>query len=491
MTNIKDLSKKRIAILGIGVNNQELLLWLLKHGVKNITIFDKNPNVKFPMSNQTQMFNVKCQTGKKYLDGLEKFDMVFRTPGISYFHPKIQTAIKNGVEISSQTKLFFDLCPAKIIGITGTKGKGTTATLIYKILRLASEYSSFSGSLASLFPRPARSTATSFGMHPRPHIFLAGNIGKDPFEFLDRVKRNDIVVLELSSFQLQDLHKSPHIAVILNITSDHLDYHKKTKEYVDAKLNIVRHQSKKDFTVINLDYLTSFKFAAASPTDNDYYFSTRKSVDLGTFILDEKIILRTEEKEYNICKTSDIKLLGPHNLENICAAVSASYLAGADIQSIKKIITTFAGREHRLELVREHKRVKFYNDSASTNPDTAIAAIKSFSAPIILIAGGSDKGADYSKLGKVIAEAKNIKKIILVGKTAGKIESGIRNYKLRIKNKTKIEKYHSFAEAINKAIKSSESGDIVLLSPASASFDMFKNYEERGNIFKKIVNNIR
>jgi UDP-N-acetylmuramoylalanine--D-glutamate ligase len=307
-----DYSDKKIGILGFGVENQALFQWLISHKAISITICDKDDNIskKFPISNfqfpiNFQLSNVKFKTGKDYLKNLTDFDVVFRTPGISPLTPELVRAKKKGVGISSEIKLFMDLCPARTIGVTGTKGKGTTSSLIFEILK-----SNFQFLLRPRSGRAISNFQTNIqNLIPKTKIYLGGNIGNAPIEFLDKLTKDDVVVLELSSFQLMDLEKSPNIAVVLDIESDHLDYHKNRTEYVSAKENIVRYQSKKDYTVINLDYMTSYKFAAISKTENDYYFSRRKSVDLGAYVewISKKkgshfgkIILRTEEKDYEI-----------------------------------------------------------------------------------------------------------------------------------------------------------------------------------------------
>lgn len=459
---VNNIFNKKIAILGFGLENQSLLKYFIKHNAKNITICDKNKNIK-----KKEKKNIKWNLGDNYLKKIDNFDIIFRTPGIPYLTKEILKAQKKDVKISSQIKYFFDKCLAKIIGVTGTKGKGTTSTLIYQILKKS--------------------------LSKKSKIYLAGNIGKAPIDFLDKLTKNDWVVLELSSFQLQDLKKSPHIAVVLNITSDHLDYHKDTSEYVEAKTNIVRYQKKEDFTVINLDYLTSFRFAAISPGENDYYFSVKKSVDLGAFVKWNKgkdsskwgeLIIRTKKKDFSITKTYNIPIVGMHNLENILAASMASYLVGAKIKNIKSVIEKFKGLTYRIEPIKNKFGVTYYNDSASTNPDTTIAAIKSFEKPIILIAGGSDKGANYDSLGKEISKRK-IKKVILLGKTAQKIKKSILKYK---KNKDlSILIVKDLKEAVLKAKKEAKKDDVVLFSPASASFDMFRNYKQRGEQFNKII----
>jgi len=409
---------------------------------------------------------------------LDKFDVVFRTPGISPLKKQLIKAKKRGVEISSQIKLFFDLCPAKIIGVTGTKGKGTTTSLIYEILKFNQLQIANSKQLK------------------KSQVFLGGNIGTPPLMFLDKLTENDIVVLELSSFQLHDLEKSPNIAVILDIKLDHLDYHKNRSEYVKAKKNIVKFQKKDDFVVVNMDYLTSFEFGAVSPASNILYFSRKKFVDLGAYVRwdkdlkNGKIILNTLEKTYFICKTTEVTLKGRHNLENICAAITASFVAGAKINTIKKIVAKFKGLEHRLEFVNEINGVKYYNDSFSTTPETTIAAIKSFTEPIVLIVGGSEKGSDYSELGKEIVNA-CVKTVIAIGLTGKKIIKSIKqNNKLTKKQIKIIQNCKNMKDIINTAKKEANSGDVVILSPASASFDMFKNYKDRGDQFKDRVKKI-
>lgn len=449
-----DLLVKKIAILGYGVNNQALLKWLVNHGAKNITICDRDIDLKNKINKE--FLHLQFQLGGNYLDGLEKFDIAFRTPGIPYLHPKIQEAKAHNVEISSQTKLFFALSPAKIIGVTGTKGKGTTSTLIQKIL----------------------------SQNKNNQTYLAGNIGADPFEFLDQLLAKDWVILELSSFQLQDLDISPHIAVVLNVTSDHLDYHRDTIEYIEAKTNIVRHQKNKDFAVINMDYMTSFCFAEMT-NGRTWYFSRYKAVDFGAYVKNNdmscgEIILQTEDTEYVVAKLEELKLKGEHNLENICAAVTASYLSGASIEDIRSTVKSFTGLSMRLEEVYEENGVKFYNDSASTNPDTTIAAIKSFTNPIILIAGGSSKGANYEILGQEI-DKNNIKAVILMGKTGPEIKRNIKNTNIEVVDA------QSLSQAVNEAKCRAVKGDVIVFSPASASFDMFRDYRHRGEEFNSLI----
>lgn len=466
---MKDFNNKRLAILGLGTENVALVRYLLRQGAKIVVCDEKQKGELGESYRKVKDWPIQFRLGPHYLDHLEDFEVIFRTPGLPYLHPKIQAAKKAGVKISSQIKLFFELCPSPICGVTGTKGKGTTATLISKILEWKIQ-------------NPKSKFQTNFKSQiPKSKIFLGGNIGNPPTEFLDELTKDDIVILELSSFQLQDLERSPHIAVVLDVKVDHLNYHRDEKEYIEAKQNIVRHQKKNDYAVINADYLTSFEFGSLTPAEI-YWFSRRKSVDQGVWIKNQKFILRIDDRDFEIADVQNTLLKGEHNLENICAAITASYLAGAALESIKKAVKTFRGLEHRLEFIKEASGVKFYNDSFSTTPETCIAAIKSFAEPIILLIGGSEKNADYSELGKAISKS-SVKAVINIGQTGLKIIEKIANPQIKI-----IRPIQSMEGAVERAKKLALKGDVVLLSPASASFDRFLNYKERGEIFKKEIN---
>ena len=399
---------KNIVVLGQGQEGRDLLEWLKSNTQKcRIKVFDRIKTVD-----------------------LRKFDLVFRSPGFWRLSPMFK---QTGAEISSVTKLFFDLCPAKIIGVTGTKGKGTTTTLIYKMLRAQGK-----------------------------RAFIAGNIGKPMLKLLPRLKPDDWVCLELSSFQLQDLTKSPHISVVLNITQDHLDIHRNLQEYRQAKTNIVRHQKQKDFAVLNADYATTKKLAALTKA-KVYWFSS---------------------KTLKIDRTK-VKLRGSHNLENIAAAMTAAGLAGVSIKNQEKIIYSFAGLEHRLEPVRTVAGVQYFNDSFSTTPETAMAAIKSFTEPMALILGGSDKGSDYRQLGRTISLQPNLKAVILIGQMGPVIKRFIKNYHGLV-----VQGGKNMKEIVKQSQNLAVRGEVIVLSPACASFDMFKNYKDRGNQFKLWVNQL-
>ena len=409
---INYLKGKKIAILGFGREGLSTLRFLKKNGIKSKAL--------------------DIKTDKDYLSHLDQFDVIFRTPGFPRLHPKLLAAEKKGAIISSQIKLFFDLCPGKIIGITGTKGKTTTALLAYEILK--NKYKNY--------------------------LFVAGNFGKPALNLLPLLKKNSLIILELSSFQLQDLDKSPHIAVITNLTLDHMDpggkfassTHQTAKEYFDAKMNILKHQKSGDFAVIH----RSLK-------------SKTKKIGKGKKIYPAPLFLKT-------------KLKGGHNLENIALAAEIGRISKVSERNILETVKNFKGVEHRLEFVKKINGVSFYNDSAATNPDATLAALESFDEPIHLILGGSDKGLNYKNLGRYILKSKKIKTIALIGQ--------IKNNLFKILgggNENKIKKFENFKKAVLTLYKKANKNELVLLSPAAASFGMFENYAHRGNQFKKLV----
>ncbi len=427
---------KKIAVVNAGgkVESASNAEFFEKKGAK-VTIFD-------------------LTQGDNYLEKLNEFDLVVRSPGV-----KLEL-LKNVAKekITSQTKLFFDLAPCKIIGVTGTKGKGTTSSLIYGMLK-----------------------KQGFD------AYLGGNIGEPPLNFLDKLNAQSIVVLELSSFQLLDLKKSPHIAVMLMTTSEHLDYHKDLEEYVNAKRNILKFQTEKDFAIVNRDYPASNE-SDVHTNGKVFYVSTERNGYEGCSVKDNAVFLKLNGKEEKLIDASQILLPGKHNLENVSAAVLAAILSGVSKENIVSVLKTFKGLDHRLELVATINGVKYYDDSFSTTPETAIAAINAFNNPEILILGGSSKNSNFEELGEVISTAGNIKAIIGIGVEWERIKAQFRvqNSKFII-----IEGANNMEKIVKSAAKISLPGDIVLLSPACASFDMFKNYKDRGGQFKKEVEKIK
>jgi UDP-N-acetylmuramoylalanine--D-glutamate ligase len=476
---LSDLKGKKIALLGMGLENIFLADFLINNGILDIELRDQKDLLEIGESvpadakellNQVLSNRLQHSFSSDYLKGLEKFDIVFRTPGLPYLTPEIQRAKESGTEISSQIKLFFDLCPAKIIGITGTKGKGTTATLISEILGKSKVQSS------------------------KSKVFLLGNIGKAAVNHLDDIKANDFVILELSSFQLQDLEQSPYVSVITNLGEDHLNYHKTLEEYWGSKANIVKYQSANNFAVINQDYLTTFELS----TETDakiLYFSGKNFVDEGAYAKSKvpspeskvkEVILRIDNHEEVVCSSDELKIVGGHNLENIAAASIVGKICGVSIDEIRKAVIDFKGLEHRLEFVVEKNGIKYFNDSFATNPVATLAAIKAFEQPVVLIIGGSEKNLDYAKLVSEIASTKNIKSVVYIGDTGKRLAEFLKQagYDNIIPGGERMSDILSVAE------EQACAGDVILLSPASASFGLFKDYKDRGERFKEAIHQL-
>ena len=450
---------KHIAVLGAGVEGLSSVEFLVKHGAK-VSLHDRKEVFDAETKKRLAPHKIELITGKTYLQGLTQYDMIVRSPGIKPTLPEIVAAEKMGVTITSQTKLFFALCPAPIIGVTGTKGKGTTSSLIAEMLR-----------------------AEGWDAH------LGGNIGLPPFTFLDQLSNTSWVVLELSSFQLQDLDKSPHIAVMLMVTSEHLDYHKDVYEYIDAKRNIVRTQQKTDYAVLNWDYPASHESDIYTEGKVFQVSREREVSGDGAFVRQGKVVVRRDGKESEIIAVEEVLLPGRHNWENICSAVMAATLAGVAKKHMATVLRSFTGLEHRLELVREVRGVKYYDDSFSTTPETAIAAIEAFTVPQVLILGGSSKNSDFSALGTLLSLHPSIRAIIGIGEEWRRIKAEI-NIPQKVEGKEKltiVEGLKTMEDIVATAAQLAEPGDVVLLTPACASFDMFKSYKDRGNQFKTLV----
>lgn len=453
---MKDFKDKKVAILGFGIEGKDILSFLKGRGAK-ISIFDQKEEKELDLGKYDDI-ELKLYCGDGYdLSKLTKFDVIFRSPGVYRYLPEIVSAEEKGAKVSSATKLFFDLCPSKIVGVTGTKGKGTTSTLINNILK-----------------KDGR------------NVFLAGNIGRPYLEILPKLTKDSIVVLELSSFQLIDMAKSPHVAVVLNITQDHLDWHKDKEEYIDAKKSIVKNQDINDFAVINADYGIPMSFEGLTKS-RKYYFSNKKEVN-GSYIERGKIIINTDGKKEIVGETINLLLKGEHNFENVTAAACTAYLLGAHLRSIQKAVFSFKGLEHRLEFIGEFDGKSYYNDSFATSPQPTIAAVGAFNEPTTVIIGGSGKGLDYSVLAKGLLDKKNLENVVLIGQVAGEIKDELLKVGLKV-NIPDMDKSDMF-EIVKKASEITPDGGVVLLSPAAASFDMFENYKDRGNKFKEAVHKL-
>lgn len=451
---MNEFSGKSVAVLGLGIEGVDAVKYLVSSGA-NVTVLDQKSESEIgDYISKISHLKFASRFGPTYLDHLDDYDTIFRSPGIKLSLPQLQTAKEKGVITTSSTKEFFRHCPSKIIGVTGTKGKGTTSSLIAAILK------------TSGIP-----------------VHLAGNIGTPMLSLLPQLIAQDWVVLELSSFQLQDLEQSPHISVVTNITVDHLDYHATRQEYREAKENILKFQAPHDFAVVNRDDPTSMQLVNQTPAQK-YFYSLSPFSANGTYIKDGRIFFHKDNSKTIIGDVGKLKLRGQHNWSNTTAAITASLLAGADIDSIKQAVYNFPGLEHRLELVADINGVKYYNDSFGTTPETTIAAIKSFSEPIVLIVGGSEKGSDFTKLGEEISNS-SVKAVIAIGQMTDRIRSSIE--KAGVFHGQIITGLKSMPEIVATASQIADLGDVVLLSPAAASFDMFKNYKERGNLFKHEV----
>lgn len=447
-----NVAGKNITVIGIGISNLPLIKYLVSLGA-NVTACDRR-SAKDLGENYTELekLGVKFNLGDGYLNNLSG-DMIFKTPGMRYDVPELLKAKENGSIVTSEMEVFFEVCPSHIIAVTGSDGKTTTTTLIHKMM-------------------------TDAGYK----TWLGGNIGNPLLTDTEKMKENDWVILELSSFQLHTMRKSPEIAVITNISPNHLDMHKDYKEYIDAKKNIMLYQNEGDTLIVNADNQVTADIGK-SANGAVKYFSRNGMADV---YLDGNIIKRGIVEILNI---KDIKIPGMHNVENYMAAIAAvSGLVSKEV--IVNVAKTFGGVEHRIELVRTLDGVKYYNSSIDSSPNRTINTLRVFPNKVIMIAGGKDKGIPYDEIGPALAE--HVKVLILIGATSDKIQEALDAEINKTGNGKDIEviRATSYEDAVNTARSKAHDGDVVLLSPASTSFDMFRNFEERGNLFKKIVNEL-
>ncbi|MEI6131933.1 MAG: UDP-N-acetylmuramoyl-L-alanine--D-glutamate ligase [Bacillota bacterium] len=457
----KSIAGKKIAVLGLGISNLPLIEFLYDMDAV-ITVFDSSDEKK--LSDRIEKianYKVQFSFGDNYLNYLNQgFDYIFRSPGIRPDLPQIIEAVANGTILTSEMETFFELCPAQIFGVTGSDGKTTTTTLI-----------------------------TEFLKEEGYKCWVGGNIGTPLLNKVKDISPDDKVILELSSFQLMTFKISPDIAVITNLSPNHLDYHLNYKEYIDSKLNIYKYQFQKHSgakcrLILNFDDNDSKNLQKSIDEDitDLKWFARETFIEKGASYKDGSLYLDNEM----IIKRSEIRLLGDHNVENYLAAIAATqdYVSAKSIQAVSK---RFTGVEHRLEFVREYNGVKYYNDSIASSPSRTSAGLKAFDQKVILLAGGKDKGISYYGFGEIIVE--KCKKVILIGATADLILNSINHYFESIcrPNSLEIFRCTTYEEMVSLSSKISEIGDVVLLSPASTSFDMFTNFEERGIIFKELV----
>ena len=452
------LKFRKVAIIGLGVSNIPLIDYMFEKKA-NVTVFDdrEEESIQKEVLDKINKYKFKFYFGKDSLKNLKNFDIIFRSPSCLPTKPELMAEETRGAIVTTEIEMLMKICPCKILGVTGSDGKTTTTSLINSILKKAGY-----------------------------NTYLGGNIGTPLFTKLNEITPDDIVVLELSSFQLMGMDISPNISVITNITPNHLNIHKDYQEYIDSKKNIFKFQNKDDIVVLNYDNEIT-RNCEKEANSKVVFFSGKTKLDDG-FIVDEKIIKECNDGiRKHILDTKDVLLRGEHNFENIATALAATkILVNTDIAI--EAIKEFKPVEHRLEFVREIDKVKWYNDSVSSSPTRTIAGLKSFDEDIILIAGGYDKNLDYTSIAKPIIE--KVKGLILIGQTSGKIYEAVKK-ELEEQNKNlDIYMCDNLQDTINLANKISKPGQVVLFSPASASFDMFKNFADRGIKFKNLVNNL-
>ena len=447
-----------VAVVGVGVSNMPLIRYLVERGAV-VTAHDKRTAEEMGDAYaELEKLGVSTVLGETYLDKIdESVKMIFKTPGVRYDKPAILEAVERGAELTSEMELFFELCPAEIIAVTGSDGKTTTTSLINDML-------------------------TRGGYK----CFLGGNIGRPLVDEVENIKPDDKVVVELSSFQLHTMKQSAHISVVTNVTPNHLDWHIDFDEYVDSKRAVFKFQNPGDRAVFNYDNDITRGFGEES--ENGVYFSRREKLENG-YCLNGNVISKFKNGalEREILNIEDIYIPGMHNVENYMAAIAAvDGLVSDDV--IRETAKGFTGVAHRIEFVRELDGVKYYNDSIASSPARTTAGLNSFTQKVVLIAGGYDKLIPFDDFGPVVAE--HVKKLVLCGLTAEKIEKAVKAADNYNAEDLPIYRVSDFKMAIEKAKEIAEPGDVVILSPACASFDMFKNFEERGNTFKDIVNGL-
>ena len=452
------LKTKKVGLIGFGISHINLVKLFLKKGI-SVTVFDKRTkkDIGYEYNNMVEN-NITFCLGKDYLYNLSSMDIIFRTPGMDYDDPVISKLRAMGKVITSEMEVFFDICPCKIYGITGSDGKTTTTTIISEFLKKQGH-----------------------------KVHLGGNIGTALLPIIDDINLDDICVVELSSFQLISMRKSPDISVITNLSPNHLDVHKTMDRYIASKMNILLHQNAFSKAILNLDSVNRYNLLNLV-RGNCLIFGKESSIKNGCYLDNNgDIHFVSNENKENLFNKSQIKVPGNHNVQNYLAAIAAVY-QDVDLKNIKLVVENFRGVEHRLEFIRNFNDIKWYNDSIATTPTRTIAGLDSFDQKLIIIAGGYDKNISFDPLASKISE--KVKVLILMGNTGNKIAKSLESYEFYNPELTKIIYVTSMENAVNMAKDIAEKGDIVCLSPASASFDMYNNFEERGNHFKKLVNKL-
>ncbi|KXZ39548.1 UDP-N-acetylmuramoylalanine--D-glutamate ligase [Alkalithermobacter thermoalcaliphilus JW-YL-7 = DSM 7308] len=445
-----NLNGKKVLLVGLAKTGISMIKKLATMGC-NIVVNDIKDESKLKdIINQLKGYNVEYILGR-HIDYIEDIDLVVVSPGVPLDIPFIVELKKRDIEVIGEVEFAYRLAKGKFIGITGTNGKTTTTTLVGEIFK------SFSS-----------------------NTFVVGNIGNPVIDIVDLSTKDSFIVTELSSFQLESIRDfRPKVSAILNITEDHLNRHKTMQNYIDAKARIFENQTSEDFTVLNYDCILSRNLAQRCKS-KVIFFSRKEVLKEGVFVLNNNIVIRFDGKDTLVIDKDNLSLPGDHNLENALAAVAIAFILNVDLDTIRKVLKSFKGVEHRLEFVRELNGIKFINDSKGTNPDASIKAIQSYNSPIVLIAGGMDKNSDFTDFIKSFNG--KVKGLVLLGQTAEKIEKAA--LEQGFKNSYKVK---NMKDAVNKCFEIAQSGDIVLLSPACASWDMYESYEARGNDFKECV----
>ena len=450
---VDSLRNKTVAVLGIGVSNTPLVRLLLDHGIR-VTACDKRTREELgALADELEGAGCALRLGPDYLEGLHE-DVIFRTPGLRPDMPQIAAAVANGSVLTSEMEAFFQVCPCPIIAVTGSDGKTTTTTIIAELLKAAGNT-----------------------------VWLGGNIGHPLLCDAEGMQPHDYAVLELSSFQLMTMDRSPHIAVVTNLAPNHLDIHRDMAEYVAAKENIFRHQTAGDIAVFNADNAITAEQSTRA-AGRSRRFSRQSPLSDGVFLRGDDIVCRGPEGERVIMQTSDIRIPGVHNVENYMAAIAAVDGLVPDAV-IRDFARSFGGVEHRIELVCTLHGVRYYNDSIASSPSRTIAGLRSFPGKVILIAGGYDKHIPFDVLGPEVTA--HVKLLVLCGATAGKIRAAVEAAPDYRPGHPEIIEVTPFWAAVEAARDRAVPGDVVTLSPACAAFDQFKNFAERGKVFKEIV----
>jgi len=445
-------SGKTVAFIGVGVSNNDCIKLFAKQGIKT-QVRDKRTDIGGIAAEFTAL-GAELILGESYMDNIDA-DIIVRAPGVFYNSPAIKAAREQGKVVTSEMELFFQFCPCKIIAITGSDGKTTTTAVTSEMLKKAGK-----------------------------KVWMGGNIGKALLPEIEKIEEDDYAVVELSSFQLESMRSSPDIAAVKNVEPNHLDVHGTMDEYIGAKLNLLSHQNAFSRAVLNADNAVTRDMAKLVRGELRW-FSTSGQLVKGTLLDEEGYLCSCDGvNKTRIFHRDEIRLPGLHNVDNYLTAMAI--LEGiVSYDDMLSVAREFGGVEHRIEFVRELDGVKWYNDSIASNPTRVIAGLRSFGRKIAIIAGGYDKKIPYEPMAPVVCQY--VKLLILMGATADKIETAVKNDPAFNADELKIIRVATMEEAVRAARENTSAGDIVSLSPASASFDLYRNFEERGRHFKNIV----